>query len=201
MENPGAPPQDRHIWRKQAHPPQSLCWPSAAPAPADAPLYSTPQPGTPTRQPGWTSLPPQTKGGVCVRVPTHRLIPSQSTLDKQTKYQGPTFVSLRCVGPSPSSYKACQSSQDRKQGEDGGRHKASDSHRKPTSDRQSPTTPFTNIKPQPVQTHSSYPSQHLPTSESTPGRAQPTRSRPNIHLRGAARTRVCVLNSLHELHR
>lgn len=71
VENPGAAPQDRHIWRKQAHPPQSLCWPSAAPAPANAPLYSTPQPWTPTRQPGWTSLPP-----VCVRVPTTGSFPA-----------------------------------------------------------------------------------------------------------------------------
>lgn len=172
MENPGAAPQDRHIWRKQAHPPQSLCWPSAAPAPANAPLYSTPQPWTPTRQLGWTSLPPQTKGGVCVRVPTHWLIPSQSTLDKQTKYQGPTFVSLRCVGPSPSSYKACQSSQDRKQGKDGGRHKASDSHRKPTSDshllHHSQTSNLSRYRPTVATLHGTCPHQRAPQEEPSP---------------------------------
>lgn len=104
--------------------------------------------------------------------PHHRLIPSQSTLDKQTKYQGPTFVSLRCVGPSPSSYKAYQSSQDRKQGEDGGQHKASDSHRKPTSDshllHHSQTSNLSRYRPTVATLHGTCPHQRAPQEEPSP---------------------------------
>lgn len=174
MENPGAAPQDRHIWRKQAHPPQSLCWPSAAPAPADAPLYPTPQPGTPTRQgsrDGQACHRKQKVGSVSESPPTGSFPASLHWTNRPSTRVQPLCPLGVWVLPQAAT-RPVSLLKTESRGRTGDGHKASDSHRKPTSDshllHHSQTSNLSQYRPTVATLHGTCPHHRAPQEEPSP---------------------------------